>query len=1141
MKLQMVRLAGALAVIAALAGCASAGRGPGPVVAFSFQAGVNQSITRDVVGAIDERVEPKEITLVVPAGTDMHALVATLSLSKEAAVTVVSTGNAVVQRNGVTPNDFSVPVTYSIAVTGEKKPWTYRVLVREAEGNARLSSIGVPQGTNLQPAFSPTVHAYTLDVPFAASKVRVDLRAQTATMKSVTVDGAETPGPSAGVVVDFTTVQEKTVTIQTLAEDGVTTEKYTVTIRRGAPDTNALLATLELPNLDLAPDFNPARLSYQVVVPYESTQFVLRARPQSQVATMQIGAAAAAGSARAPALKVAGNPTTPAGAQVDFSTVDRLALVITVTAEDQGVQQYLVDLRRAPPDRNNDLVDLTVASGDTAVPLSPQFNPTRNLYTVEVPFSTGQVTIRAPAQSRVATVALELPPAAGTKSTVTVTGNVQGKDGAVVDFSAPTARMLLSVAVTAQSGDLQRYTLDIRRAQPDRNSDLASLSATAGTFAPAFSARVASYTLTVPATADSLQINAAAASAVASIAVAEQPGVKPAANLAIPLSVAQGASTVLTFVVTAEDGSQKLYRLRINREKPLDGNALLQSLVVTGAQLAAAFDPSVTLYDAAMTAATESATVSVVTQSQLATVTIDGQVPARNPRPIPVAKGATRTVLIDVTAQNGSVVHYTVRLARDSTTKPPETDKNSLLSLLKVESYPLQPAFDPSVAVYDVKITADDAAALVQATAQSQNATLTIDGQAADRNGRSIPVDAGTTKSIFIDVRAQSGAVTRYTLRIARDKAPPGPDTNALLSSLTVENYALQPAFDPAVIVYDVKIAADDASAQVQAAAQSQNATLSIDGQAADKNGRGIPVEAGTMKSIFIDVRAQGGTVTRYTLRITRDKAATPPVVTPLPADTGSDHVSVTAKNLKLQPRELAALKTAGDQAGNQARVTVRAYRTSQVITQYTVPVDVKTAANTTTVTLTARSNGVTLSRDKLVEVEVAIATAKGKFLYYTEAQAADAEVSIEVPFLLYGDDPQVRWPVVGSNVALAGYLSTLPLTKARAVDRESFDKNSKGEFSVTVALSDAGTGVSYGNATVTTKPGQGRARTLTFPKSLQAPEGATVKYALSATPKNGKVWSTTDTTQVWTTQLAYPSGFKPVYLFVADDLAQEK
>src|SRR5271157_2105515 len=68
------------AAAAALAGCASLGRGHGPVEAFAFLAAANPQVPRGAVGAIDEATEPKEIQVVVPPGTDMRGLVATLSL-----------------------------------------------------------------------------------------------------------------------------------------------------------------------------------------------------------------------------------------------------------------------------------------------------------------------------------------------------------------------------------------------------------------------------------------------------------------------------------------------------------------------------------------------------------------------------------------------------------------------------------------------------------------------------------------------------------------------------------------------------------------------------------------------------------------------------------------------------------------------------------------------------------------------------------------------------------------------------------------------------------------------------------------------------------------------------------------------------
>ena len=102
----------------------SAGRGQGPLATFAFLASANTTLRQNAVGAVNERREPKEILVVVPPGTNLHGLVATLSLGKEAGIAVISSGARVAQQNGVTPNDFSVPVTYSIEVPGDKKPWT---------------------------------------------------------------------------------------------------------------------------------------------------------------------------------------------------------------------------------------------------------------------------------------------------------------------------------------------------------------------------------------------------------------------------------------------------------------------------------------------------------------------------------------------------------------------------------------------------------------------------------------------------------------------------------------------------------------------------------------------------------------------------------------------------------------------------------------------------------------------------------------------------------------------------------------------------------------------------------------------------------------------------------------------------------
>jgi hypothetical protein len=873
------------AALAALAGCLSAGRGHGPVDTFSFLASANKGLSQNVIGTINERAEPQEVLLVVPPGTNLSSLVTTISLNKEAIVTVVSSGSRVVQQNGVTPNDFSLPVTYSIEATGDKKPWSYKVFVREAETNAHLSTLVVPAGSDLQPPFNATVHNYTLTVPYSATGVRIEARGQSRLVKSVSVNGVAAPGPVGAATVEFSGVSERSVTIETLAEDGATREQYTVDIQRAAPDSNALLGALELQNAPLSPAFSPLQLAYQAQVPFESRQLVVHARAQSPVASISLGLAAALGGS-SQALQYGGNPTDNAGALIDFSTGNGLSLNVIVTAEDGTVQQYLLDIQRAPPDSNNTLAALSLVSGSgTIIAITPPFGRGRLAYAAEIPYATQRITVIAAPQSATALVALELGPAFGARGALSPVGDL--RTGAPLDLPPGAPRIVLGVAVTAQDGSMQRYVVELRRAPPDHNSDLASLAASTGMLSPTFSPRTPGYNLVLPAAADNVRISAAAASATSLLGIVEQPGTKPAQGQAITLTVAPGATTILTLVVSAEDGSQRTYRLQV-----------------------------------------------------------------------------TRTALAAQAPQPGATQPAAQPPAQPGATQPPA-----------------QPATQPT----------------------------------------------------------------------AKPPVQPG---------------AAQPAAQP------------PASA--------------------------VPVMA--------------------------------PI--PVPADSGTDHIAVSAKNLKIQPAEAQALIGAHDSVGPLARITVRYYRTNDLVTQYTAPLDVKQQGANVAITLSTRSNGVKLGRDKLVEVEVAIPTKAGRFLYYTEAQPADADMGIDIPFVLYGDNPRVSWPPVGSSVHVTGYALRLALGKPRAVDSEDFDKNAKGEYAVKVEITDAQTGAVYGSDTVFSPPGLGRDRALTFGKALTVPEGARVKYLLSAVAKNGRQWSASGTTQAWTTEMSYPSGFQPITLAVSEDLA---
>lgn len=364
----------------------------------------------------------------------------------------------------------------------------------------------------------------------------------------------------------------------------------------------------------------------------------------------------------------------------------------------------------------------------------------------------------------------------------------------------------------------------------------------------------------------------------------------------------------------------------------------------------------------------------------------------------------------------------------------------------------------------------------------------------------------------------------------------------------------LVPAFDPSILQYDARVAANVESVALAARGQSQFAVVSIDGIPAEQFGRTIPLQPGATRPVVIDVTAQNGATLRYVIRVTRRSggaanppggaeqgegqpgAAIPPA--PPPAGGGRDRVVVTAKNLKVPAREASALTGNRDQIGAQARISVRYYRTNEVISQYAAPVEVKQEGGNISLTISARSEALPLNRDRLVEVEIVIPTSAGHFLSYTEAQAADDEVKVDIPFFLYGDKPRLSWPPIGSPAMVAGYMSRLPQGRDRAVDREDFEKNAGGEYAISVQIVDERTHASYGMDTVLSRAGHERDKAFTFGKAIQVPEGATVKYILSARSKNGKVWTVSGVTQVWTTMMSYSTGFQPVLLFVADELS---
>lgn len=534
------------------------GHGSGPVDSFSFRMSANPGLPRDIVGRIIAQGEPELILVVVPHGIDVRRLIASVSLNTTAVIAVMSGEQRTVQANGITANDFSSPVLYSIEIPGGKEPWQYRVVVREADTNARLAKVRLPARAVLQPAFSPTVEQYTVQAPFETKNLSVAALSQSQNPQSITIGGSTTASDLAVAEVDFSSGQQTTFAISVLAEDGVTRSRYSFVVKRSPPDRNALLTVLDMPGAVFTQPFSPAKFTYSALVPFETREVVLNAQAQSPFASVSL---TIPGSSN-PAIPITRGPNGT-DTRVDFPSGGRLPLVLTVTAQDGSTQRYNIEILRREASNNNRLSDLSVSDAT----LSPAFKPEVTAYVAEIPFSATKVMIRALPQDRNATIGLEKAPAAGTDASVPSSIRVYPGDlaGVQVDFSGSDMKGL-NVIATAQNGETQRYTLLLHRNEPDHSAELLSLSASAGTLTPAFSPKVDSYTWKLPADAADAQLTAVAASPFARLSGpnASETG----RTQAFPAAVDPGQKTVMRFFVIAEDGTQKVFQVQVARDLP---------------------------------------------------------------------------------------------------------------------------------------------------------------------------------------------------------------------------------------------------------------------------------------------------------------------------------------------------------------------------------------------------------------------------------------------------------------------------------------------------------------------------------------------------------------------------------------------
>ncbi|SEG73884.1 cadherin-like beta sandwich domain-containing protein [Paenibacillus sp. UNC499MF] len=654
-------------------------------------------------------------------GLDVTPSVADSTATLEVNGAAVTSGTPVPVSLNVGANTVTLLVT---AQDGTPKTYTLTI-TRAPSSNALLNNLTLSAGT-LTPFFASGTTSYTAQVAAGVSNIDVTPVLADGTA-ALTVNGQSVPsGTAASVSLN---IGDNTVTVKVTAQDGTTSETYTVTVKRAAPlSSNADLSSLALSAGTLDPAFAAGTTAYTANV-------------ANAVNTLDVTPATADSTA---SIEVNGTPVTSGTASAVTLNVGSNTVKVQVTAQDGTVKTYTVTITRAASG-NADLSGISLSEGT----LTPVFDPAELAYTAAVPNASAGIDITAVT-------------ADGTAS-LTVNGDAAAS-GTPKAISLNVGANPITIVAKAADNTVKTYTVTVTRAASS-NADLGALTLSKGALTPAFAAGTKLYTVTVASDVYDLDLTAQLADLTATMTIGGNPA---SSGQAVNIPLNTGANPV-TIVVTAQDGTTKTYTVTINRAALPSSNALLSGLTISSGTLSPVFAGTQTSYTADVTHDISEVTVTPAAADSTASVSVNGHiVTAGSSELVPVATG-TNTITIVVTAQDGTKNSYVILVTR---AVPPSG--NADLSGLTVSAGTLTPVFAPAVTAYAAAVKNSVAEVTVTPTAADSNASVTVNGTVVPAgSGRQITLSVGANP-VTIIVTAQNGTAKTYTVTFTRESSGGG-------------------------------------------------------------------------------------------------------------------------------------------------------------------------------------------------------------------------------------------------------------------------------------------------------------------------------------------------------------------------------
>ncbi len=391
------------------------------------------------------------------------------------------------------------------------------------------------------------------------------------------------------------------------------------------------LSGLQISAGPLQPTFAPPMTSYDVLAPNSTTSTTVTATTVDPNAKLMIN-----------------NQSAVSGQAFGPITLDPGPTPISVLVEPPGSlspKSYTIVVTHAG---NPNLRALAISPGT----LVPTFSAGTSAYGVSVANGVTAVTITASVQD--------------VTSSMTINGTVVPSGTPFAVGGLQLGSNLITIRVSAVGGAILDYVITVTRAAPpssDANLSSAQVTATvAGTnrplvLCPVFSPTVTSYSVTpVPNSTSTVSVTATPATSLATLRInGQQVASGQSATVNLPVI----GNNNVSIVVTAQAGNSRTYTFTVNRAGIPSNNNDLWALSLTAGPLTPVFCHNTTGYSVSTTQT--STTVTATVADPTATLRINGIMTSSGAPSASIALTSRRvTIPVSVTAQNGSVMTYTV-------------------------------------------------------------------------------------------------------------------------------------------------------------------------------------------------------------------------------------------------------------------------------------------------------------------------------------------------------------------------------------------------------------------------------------------------------------------------------------------------